>query len=86
MSDETFQFEAIIDFSAYKRKDMKNVLDKIPDTKFKKYILISTDSVYEVCEQNKTANLEESDSTRPELAPQRQQLNTFDSYGNNKLK
>ena len=86
LSNEDFQFEAIIDFSAYKQKDIKNVIDKIPQSKFKLYILISTDSVYEVCQLNKNSNMEEIDSQRPESNEKIKELKSLDSYGHNKLK
>ena len=83
---EGFQFEAIIDFSAYKRRDVRNVLKDIPSEKFKRYILISSDSVYEVCNQTKKDELiTEIDSVRPESKEEQKQLKENDSYGHHKL-
>ena len=84
LSNEDFKFDAIIDFSAYKQKDIKNVIDKLPHTCFKVYILISTDSVYEVCQSDKNTMLE-TDSTRPESDTLRKHLKSLDSYGHHKL-
>lgn len=82
------KFEAIIDFSAYKKKDIKNVISQLlPNNKFKTYILISTDSVYEVCQHLSDQNESiETDSIRPECDTLRERLNSLDSYGNHKLK
>lgn len=91
LSDENFQFEAVIDFSAYKSSDIRNVLDELPKNKFKLYILISTDSVYEVCiskepEANGEIILNENDSIRPESEDEQKRLKKLDSYGHHKFK
>lgn len=85
LDSDGFQFEAIIDFSAYKRRDVRNVLKDIPSEKFKKYILISSDSVYEVCNPTKDTLITETDSIRPESIEKQKQLKENDSYGHHKL-
>ena len=91
LNDENFQFEAVIDFSAYKECDIINVLDELPRNKFKLYILISTDSVYEVCidkepEKNGEIILNEDDSIRPESEVEQKRLKKLDSYGHHKFR
>ena len=59
----------------------------MPNNKFETYILISTDSVYEVCQHLSDQNESiETDSIRPECDTLRERLNSLDSYGNHKLK
>lgn len=86
LTNENFKFEAIIDFSAYKLKDIKNVIDKLSHDRFKYYFLISTDSVYEVCQANNKNAMLETDSIRPESEDLRKQMKKLDSYGHHKLK
>ena len=90
IEDESFMFEAIIDFSGYKSRDIKSVIDGIPAKKIKLYIYISTDSVYEVCIDNDDNSeyvvLNEYDSIRPKSKEKQENLKKFDSYGHHKLK
>lgn len=83
-------FDAVIDFSAYKSKVIKDVFKTIEAERIKQYILISTDSVYEVSqfERGDTTDydIRETDSTRPSEESERQKLKKFDSYGHHKLK
>jgi nucleoside-diphosphate-sugar epimerase len=77
-------FDFVVDFSGYKKKYVKYVLDKIQVQKL--YIFISTDSVYEVCKpMTKTPILEEA-AVRPDDRSLRDMLNEADNYGNDKLK
>ena len=86
LNDKNFKFEAIIDFSAYKLRDIKNVIEKLSHDRFKSYIFISTDSIYEVCQVNKNDMMLETDSIRPESDDLRKQFKSYDSYGHHKLK
>jgi len=86
LTNENFKFEAIVDFSAYKLKDIKNVIDKLSHDRFKYYFLISTDSVYEVCQANNNNAMLETDSIRPESEDLRKHMKKLDSYGHHKLK
>ncbi|CAF0818450.1 unnamed protein product [Brachionus calyciflorus] len=89
LDNEDFKFEAVIDFSAYKSRVIKNFFQDIPSEKVKLYILISTDSVYEVSEINREREnliLYETDSVRPENKSEREKLKELDSYGHHKLK
>ena len=77
-------FDFVVDFSGYKRKYVKYILDNIQVQKL--YIFISTDSVYEVCKpMTKTPILEEA-AVRPDDRTLRDTLNAADDYGNDKLK
>ena len=91
LEDSKLQFEALIDFSAFKSKDIENVIRNIPVEKVKLYIYISSDSIYEVCvdkqlNDNNEVVLNESDAIRPDSKSRRQFLKEFDSYGHHKLK
>jgi len=91
LNEELFQFEAVIDFSAFKSRVIKNVINEIPAEKIKRYILISTDSVYEVCvdkklNQNEALILKETDSIRPGDIEEQNRLKKLDSYGHHKFK
>ena len=65
---------------------IKNVIEKLSHDRFKSYIFISTDSIYEVCQVNKNDMLLETDSIRPESDDLRKQFKSYDSYGHHKLK
>ena len=89
--DTQLNFEALLDFSAYKGKDIRRVVTELPADKVKLYVYISSDSVYEVCvdkqhELNEEIVLNESDSLRPDSKTRRNYLKDFDSYGHHKLK
>jgi nucleoside-diphosphate-sugar epimerase len=91
LNQESFIFEAVIDFSAFKSRVIKNVIKEIPAEKIKRYILISTDSVYEVCvdkklNQNEPLILQETDAIRPESKEEQNRLKSLDSYGHHKFK
>lgn len=91
LNEQSFQFEAVIDFSAFNSQVIKNVIKEIPAEKIKRYILISTDSVYEVCvdkklNHNEALILKETDSIRPESSDEQNRLKKLDSYGHHKFK
>ena len=84
-------FEALIDFSGYKSKDIKSVIKELSPDKIKRYIYISSDSIYEVCEEKfsdkgRDVISSEYDAKRPESKSRREFLKEFDSYGHHKLK
>jgi hypothetical protein len=89
-----FKFRAVLDFSAYKSSDIRNVLaaDLPAHIIDGVYVYISTDSVYEVCidkklkEPDGSVCLNETDSIRPESKEEREKLKEFDSYAHHKLK
>lgn len=87
LSQEGFRFEAILDFSGFKAKQVEKVCRAIPHNAIRRYIYISTDSVYEVSIP-KEKNLEsvESDSVRPENPEEIARLKKLDSYAHHKLK
>ena len=91
LEDGAFRFEAVIDFSAFKSRAIKNTLRDIPAQKIKLYILISTDSVYEVsvraCEERSDdVGSRETDAVRPSQTSERKRFKEFDSYGHHKFK
>ena len=86
LNNADFCFHAIIDLSAYKKKDIQNVLNEIPHHKFRLYILISTDSVYEVCLPRNEDCFVETDSIRPASESEQSRLKHMDSYGHHKLR
>ena len=90
---ENFDYDYVIDFSAYKSKSIRNSLKGVPTEKIKMYILISTDSVYEVSDFSQDQKSEdgyyyikETDSIRPSSENERTRLKKFDSYGHHKFK
>lgn len=86
LKDPDFKFEAVLDFSAYKRKDIQRVLRELPCHRFNVYILISSDSVYEVSIPNKgNENSTETDAVRPNSDSERDRLKKEDSYGHHKF-
>ena len=87
LKDPFFVFEAVVDFSAYKKKDVQRVLRELPAYRFRVYILISTDSVYEVSVPNKNSREYsiEIDALRPSLESECEKLKKMDSYAHHKF-
>lgn len=77
-------FEAVIDFSAYHVFEINEAL-KMLEGKIKKYIYISSDSVYEVCNKTHSGLTREEDAVRPESKAEREHFKRKDDYGNRKL-
>jgi nucleoside-diphosphate-sugar epimerase len=77
-------FEAVIDFSAYHAFEISEALTILKD-KIKKYIYISSDSVYEVCEKHHHGLTREEDAVRPTETAERNIFKQKDDYGNRKL-
>ena len=91
LENSQLEFEALIDFSGYKSKDIKTILRHLSQDKVKRYIFISSDSIYEVCaykipNENGAVILNEVDAKRPETKSRRKFLKELDSYGHHKLK
>lgn len=88
LNRDGFKFEAVVDFSGFKRNQMKSVCEGIPLNKIGLYIYISTDSVYEVSvtRSDKNAELLETDSVRPQSKDDIRRLKKLDSYAHHKLK
>ena len=78
-------YDYVIDFSGYKRKFVKYIINNGPDIK-KMYIFISTDSVYEVCKPITKSPIVEDCAVRPKDKIEQEKLNAKDDYGNDKLK
>ena len=81
-------FEAVVDFSAFKSRAVKRALECIPSDKIKLYVLISTDSVYEVSatKKDETCASVESDAIRPASKDDIRRFKKLDSYGHHKFK
>lgn len=90
ISRDDLQFEAIIDFSGFKTKEIKKICRVIPPEKIKLYIYISTDSVYEASISKiftiDDSDLKEIDSIRPSSKEEIKRLKKLDSYAHHKFK
>lgn len=86
--EEGFRFEAIVDFSGFKSKQVENVCRAIPAEAIRLYVYISTDSVYEVSVRKADPKelLLETDSIRPDDPVEIARLKKLDSYAHHKLK
>ncbi|GAB1607278.1 uncharacterized protein LOC115213970 [Argonauta hians] len=83
-SNPSIYFDTVIDFSAYHPFAVREVL-AIFRSKIGLYILISTDSVYDVCMKNHTDPSRESDAIRPFDEATREDYAKNDNYGHLKL-
>lgn len=77
-------FDAVIDFSAYHPLEITEALDVL-DGRMRRYIYISSDSVYEVCHKNHSLPTREIDAVRPDTQEERDELEGKESYGHRKL-
>ena len=78
-------FDAVIDFSSYKRSELKRVLPHVIN-RTRLYIYISSDSVYEVCRiKSSNGDSKEEDDVRPESEEEKDKLKQQDKYGHDKL-
>lgn len=83
LSDGVY-FDFVVDFSAYHPFQITNVLE-IFQGMIGRYIYVSSDSVYEVCEKSHDGYALETDAVRPVDETVRRELNAKDEYGNEKL-
>ncbi|XP_077865649.1 uncharacterized protein LOC144352600 [Saccoglossus kowalevskii] len=82
---EVGTYHVVVDFSTFKGYQMKNAVDLLKE-RVGLYIYISTDSVYEVSAKKKhNRPSRESDAVRPPSKVLRDQLNSMDNYGHEKL-
>lgn len=83
-----FRFEAVVDFSGFKSKQVESVCRAIPGEAIRLYVYISTDSVYEVSVRKAQPQdlLLETDSVRPDDPDEVARLKKLDSYAHHKLK
>ena len=77
-------FDAVIDFSAYHAFEISETLE-IFRGKVMRYIYISSDSVYEVCDKTHNDPTREEDAVRPSAKSDQEILNQKDNYGHRKL-
>jgi nucleoside-diphosphate-sugar epimerase len=85
--ETTEQFKYVFDFSAYKPEVLEASVEVLQG-KVGLYVYISTDSVYEVCENKTLENnglSREIDAIRPKEEHEIDRLNELDEYGNEKL-
>ncbi|XP_052792287.1 uncharacterized protein LOC128226451 [Mya arenaria] len=82
--DSPPMFDAVIDFSAYHAFEISEALNMM-NGKIKRYIYISSDSVYEVCNKSHSGFTREDDAVRPEAKVDRERYSANDDYGNRKL-
>lgn len=76
-------FDAVVDFSSFRGENVADILE-ILRGRIKRYIFISSDSVYEVCMKNHTNPTVESDSVRPVPEQDMLSYSQRDLYGNRK--
>lgn len=80
------KWDLVVDFSAFIRRHVKSVIRGLSKLA-KLYILISTDSVYEVCAKEfRDGPIKESDALRPEHDAEVAKLAEQDQYGHDKLR
>ncbi len=77
-------FDFVIDFSSYNGQQAKEMVEVL-EGKVGLYIMISTDSVYDVCDKSHDGPSRESDSVRPGKVEERDWLARLHRYAHNKL-
>ena len=83
--NNTERFDAVVDFSAYDEKETKDS-GLLLNGKVGLYILISTDSIYDVCDKKHDAKTKEDDDSRPEDVDEWNRLVIVHDYGHRKLR
>ena len=78
------QYHAVLDFSGFEPQWVRDAIDLLKG-KVRVYVYVSTDSVYEVCQQKNGDMSLETDAVRPEDEEERDRLNEENSYADNKL-
>lgn len=78
-------FHVVVDFIAFEPSDMQPLFDYLTATKAH-YVFISTDSIYEACEPDKSLRRGEDADERPSDPAERARLRKLDKYGDNKLR
>jgi len=81
---KTMLFDAVIDFSAYHAFEINEALNMLHG-RIKRYIYISSDSVYDVCNKTHAGLTREQDAVRPCESKDRELYKQKDDYGNRKL-
>ena len=76
---------AVIDFSCFDGVQAAQLLDYIRPLSVKRYVYISTDSIYEVTTKSHLGPTTETDDERPADLTLQAQLHAADSYGDKKL-
>lgn len=81
------KWDLVVDFCCFERKEIKSSIRGLNNL-ISLYIFISSDSVYDVCEEDirKEVLIKEEYSVRPENELKLKKLNKDEDYGNDKLK
>ena len=81
------KWDLVVDFCSFERKEIKSVIRSLGDL-CKLYVFISSDSVYDVCDENirKEVLIKEEYAIRPENELTLKKLNNGEDYGNDKLR
>ena len=82
--ESTEHFDAVLDFSAQTGADVKDA-SKALHGKVGLYVLISTGSIYDVCDKKHHGVTKETDAVRPESMDEQQMLRYHHMEGHNKL-
>jgi nucleoside-diphosphate-sugar epimerase len=81
------KWDIVLDFCCFERKEAKSIIRGL-DTTCRLYVFISSDSVYDVCDESlrKEVLIKEEYAIRPENQTLLKKLNDEDDYGNDKLR
>ena len=80
------KWDLVIDFCAYLRKEVKTIIRGLTN-RLKLYVLISTDSVYDVCDTKiRVGPPREIDDLRPHGEKEIRKMAEDEDYGHDKLK
>lgn len=80
------KWDLVIDFCVYLRKEIKTCIRGLSN-RIKLYVMISTDSVYDVCDQTiRVGPPKETDDLRPHSEKEIKKLADDEDYGHDKLK
>ena len=80
------KWEVVVDFCAYLRKEVKSIIKGLTN-RLRLYVMISTDSVYDVCDPVvRVGPPREVDDLRPQDEKEIERLAKSEDYGHDKLK
>ena len=84
--DSQKKWDIVVDFCAYLRKEVKTVIRGLSH-RLRLYVLISTDSVYDVCDPKiRDGPPKEIDDIRPHDEKEIERLDKSEDYGHDKLR
>ena len=83
---KSFEWDAVVDFCGYIRKEVKSVIRGLKG-KAKLYVFISTDSVYDVCDQKMLSTpVKEEEAVRPQSNKELYKRAEEEEYGHDKMR